>query len=67
MKTYYYSIYTKTGLSWSQEKQYSVDFSSWSKFAEFCKQIAKSQQTEIRASESAGTNNQGHYFHWQSL
>jgi hypothetical protein len=66
MKRYFYSIYSKTGKSWSQENQFSVEFETWAEFTYFCKQIARSQKTEVRGCETSGTDNQGYYFHFQN-
>jgi hypothetical protein len=65
-KDYYYAARLKSS-EWDEQKQEKLPNSTWSEAVLIAKQIAKMNKTEVRLSESEGFNNQGHYFHWQSI
>ncbi len=62
LKTFYFTI-REFGFAWDQTIQKSIDLESWESFASFCNFTSKENGCEVRGCETAGYNNQGHYFY----
>lgn len=65
-KDYYYAARLKKG-DWDEQEQQKIPNSTWDEAVLIAKHVAKTNNTEVRLSESEGYNNQGYYFHWQSI
>lgn len=63
----YYAVHDGAGKSWDEHEQKEFKNVTWKQAVAKAKTIAKDRKSEVRLSKSRGYNNQGYYFHHQSL
>lgn len=61
-KSYWFAV-SEHGKSWNECTQVELECDSWADAVSTAYSWASKNNTEIRMSESAGFNNQGHFFH----